>query len=430
MEHIKILKRFKHSVRGALRIGQTYRILAQTGLGWILGHRPPLPELMRKTFENLGATYIKLGQFIASSPTFFPAKYVEEFQLCLDQTAPLPFRTMKKILKKEMGQPIHKIFTRIDPVPIASASIAQVYSAQLVTGEDVVIKIQKPGVKNTLITDLNFLLVWAKIMEFFIPRLYHASLSGIINEIQGSMMEECDFYKEADNINGFKDFLDASNNDQAVVPKVYSHASSLRVLTMERFYGIPFTDLERIRKDFDNPAQSLTIALNTWFESLLLCDFFHADLHAGNLMVLKDGRIGFIDFGIVGKIKQSTWWAMVEFMKGVSTLDYELIAESMMQIGITNQKIDTDIMASDIKKLFSKLTVMDEQIIAGTMNEMEITRSMISIVGVGKKYGIKFPREFALLLKQFLYFDKYIRILSPGMSSFMDIKQRTHLSLA
>ncbi len=414
------MKKFKHSVRGVLRIGQTYRILAKIGLAWLFGHRPPLPELMRKTFENLGATYIKLGQFIASSPTFFPAEYVEEFQLCLDQTNPLPFRTMKRILKKELGQPIEKIFARIDPVSIASASVAQVYGAVLVTGEDVVIKIQKPGVKNTLVTDLNFLLVWAKIMEFFIPRLYHASLSGIIYEIQGSMMEECDFYKEADNINSFRDFLNTSDNIQAVVPKVYSHASSLRVLTMERFYGIPFTDLERIRKNYDNPAQSLVTALNTWFESLLLCEFFHADLHAGNLMVLKNGRIGFIDFGIVGRIKQSTWWAMVEFMKGMSTQDFELIAESMMQIGITDQKIDTEAMAADIKELFKKLSAMDEQIIAGAMNEMEIARSMISIVGVGKKYGIKFPREFALLLKQFLYFDKYIRILSPEMNGFMN----------
>lgn len=412
--------KIKFSVKGAFRIGQTYGVLARTGITWLLGKRPPLPALMRKTFENLGATYIKLGQFIASSPTFFPSEYVEEFQLCLDQTEPLPFRTMKRILKKELDQPIKKVFSYIDPVPIASASIAQVHGAVLLTGEDVVIKIQKPGVKDTLITDLNFLMIWAKIMEFFVPHLYHASLSGIINEIQGSMMEECDFYREADNINKFREFLDASDNTQAVVPKVYSHASSLRVLTMERFYGIPFTHLSRIKEEFSDPGNSLLSALNTWFESLVLCEFFHADLHAGNLMVLMDGRIGFIDFGIVGRIKQSTWWAMSEFMQGMTTMNYELIAESMVQIGITEQKIDTKAMAGDVKGLFEKLSTMDEQIMTGTVNEIEITRSMISIVGIGKKYGIKFPREFALLLKQVLYFDKYIRVLSPDMGGFMN----------
>jgi aarF domain-containing kinase len=415
------MKIFKHGIKSALRISETSRILARIGLVWLLGNRPPLPVLMRETFEKLGATYIKLGQFIASSPSFFPAQYVEEFQLCLDKTDPLAFRTMERILKKELSQPLNKVFAKIDPVPIASASIAQVYSAVLVTGEDVVIKIQKPGVKNTLITDLNFLFVWVKIMEFFIPHLYRASLSGIINEIQGTMMEECDFYKEADNINKFRDFLDESGNIQAVVPKVYSHASSLRVLTMERFYGVSFTDLESIRETTDNtPRDSLITALNTWFASVMACDFFHADLHAGNLMVLEDGRIGFIDFGIVGKIKQKTFEAMAGFMEGMSMGNYELVTQSMMQIGITSQKIDIRAMAYDIKQLSSDMTSIDEQIMTGSINELEITRSMLSILDVGEKYGIKFPRQFALLLKQFLYFDKYIRILSPGMNIFMD----------
>src|SRR5690606_30361695 len=157
-------------IKGALRIGQTAAVLSRIGLGYALGERPPTPRLLRQTFEELGATYIKLGQFIASSPTFFPQEYVEEFQYCLDKTKPLPFTLMKQILNEELQRPLHEIYSEIDPVPLASASIAQVHAARLVSGEDVVIKIQKPGVANVLLTDLNFLYVAAKVVEFLAPK--------------------------------------------------------------------------------------------------------------------------------------------------------------------------------------------------------------------------------------------------------------------
>ena len=137
--------RVSAGIKGALRIGQTVRVLAQTGADWLMGDRAPAPIVLRKTFERLGTTYIKLGQFIASSPSVFPDEYVEEFQLCLDKTTPVPFYTMKKVLEKELGKSLNAVFAEFDPVPLASASIAQVYAAKLVTGEDVVVKCKSPA---------------------------------------------------------------------------------------------------------------------------------------------------------------------------------------------------------------------------------------------------------------------------------------------
>ena len=142
-----------NSLKGAFRIGQTVSVLGRAGVNWVRGDRPPAPRLLRQTFESLGATYIKLGQFIASSPTFFPKEYVEEFQYCLDRTPSLPFSVIRKIIRDELGRPIEDVYSDIDPVALASASIAQVHAAKLVTGEDVVIKVQKPGVENILLTD-------------------------------------------------------------------------------------------------------------------------------------------------------------------------------------------------------------------------------------------------------------------------------------
>lgn len=410
-----------NALKGLFRIGQTTTVLAATGLAWASGERPPLPRLLRLTFERLGATYVKLGQFIASSPSLFPAEYVEEFQHCLDKTEPLPFAIMKDVLERELKRPLSEIFSEIDEIPLASASIAQVHAAKLLSGEPVVIKIQKPGVENVLLTDLNFLYVTAVLFERALPKLKFASLSGIVSEIQACMMEEVDFYKEARNVEQFREFLKNSSNTQATAPRIYPEASSLRVLTMERFYGVPLTDLDTIRKYTKDPAGTLVTALNTWFSSLMLCESFHADLHAGNLMVLTDGRLGFIDFGIVGRIAPETWSSTMAFIESLSDGDFRKMAESMSVIGMTKRKVDQAQLAKDLEAIYGAATQVSPDAVMNAMaNDSEINKLMLEIVAVGERHGIRFPRAFALLLKQMLYFDRYIRILAPDMDLFSD----------
>lgn len=412
---------WSNAFKGLFRIGQTTQVLAAAGAAWVGGDRPPIPRLLRQTFERLGATYVKLGQFIASSPSLFPADYVNEFQYCLDKTEPLPFSTIKAVLEAELQCPLAELFSEIDEIPLASASIAQVHAAKLITGESVVIKVQKPGVENVLLTDLNFLYFSAVLLERFLPKLKFASLSGIVSEIQACMMEEVDFYKEARNIKQFNEFLKNTGNTQAIAPKVFEHASSMRVLTMERFYGVPLTDLETIRKYTKDPAGTLVNALNTWFSSLMMCESFHADLHAGNLMVLTDGRLGFIDFGIVGRIAPETWSATMQFMESMNTGDFKLMAESMSVIGMTKRAVDKVALAADLELIYGAATQVDpEAVMSALANDNEINKLMMDIVAVGERHGIRFPRAFALLLKQILYFDRYIRILAPEMNLFDD----------
>ncbi len=412
-----------NTLKGALRIGQTARVVSRAGAGWLLGDRPPIPNVLRKTFEELGATYIKLGQFIASSPTFFPPEYVEEFQLCLDKTKPLPYYQIERILRAEFDEPLHAVYKHIDPNPLASASIAQVHAATLVTGEDVVIKVQKPGVRNVLLTDLNFLYLAARTLETIAPKLSWTSLSGIVEEIQRTMMEECDFYQEAKNLKDFQKFLDRTNNDLAVVPKVYDQASTMRILTMERFYGVPLTDLETIRTYCDDPEKTLITAMNTWFASLTQCEFFHADVHAGNLMVLKDGRVGFIDFGIVGRIGAGTWEAVSDFITAIMMGNFDGMASAMARIGITKTQVDIKALSRDIEKVYGKMDAMvpDSAVYYDQSGDDEdINNILMDLVRIGEEHGLHFPREFALLLKQFLYFDRYVHILAPELDMFMD----------
>lgn len=409
------------SAKGGVRVLQTVSVLARSGFNWWLGDRPPLPSLLRQTFEELGTTYIKLGQFIASSPSIFPEAYVEEFQKCLDRTPVLPFNFIRQTVEAELGKPLEDIYGWVDPKPLASASIAQVHAAKLKTGEDVVIKVQKPGVQNILHTDFNFIYLAARVVEMLTPGFSRAAVSGVIEELQASMLEECDFLKEAEHLQKFNEFLLATDNNKAVAPTPYMAFTTTKVLTMERFYGVPLTDIEVLKAYTDDPAETLISALNTWFSSLMMCDFFHADVHAGNLMLLRDGRVGFIDFGIVGRVRKTTWEAMARFFDAIGRSDHYAIAECMAMIGMTREEVNVPALAKDIEKFQDRLVNVDPtSLLQGDRNDKEVNRLLFDLINIGEQHGIRFPREFALLLKQFLYFDRYVQALAPELDVFGD----------
>lgn len=257
-----------------------------------------LPKSLRRIFEELGSTYIKLGQFIASSPTLFPPEYVTEFQACLDKSPSVPYSVIRKTIQDDLKRPISSVFGSIDPKPLATASIAQVHKAKLRDGTDVVIKVQKPGVDSMLQADLSFLLIATKILEFINPAISSFSLVNIVGDLRDSMLDELDFTKEASNLENFRTFLKVNNIVDATAPMHYPSASGKKVLTMEYLKGVPLVDLEGIKKYTSSPENTLVSALRTWATSVANNDVFHADVHAGNLLVLEDGRIGFIDFGI------------------------------------------------------------------------------------------------------------------------------------
>lgn len=391
------------------------------------------PVAIRKLFERLGATYIKLGQFVASSPTLFPADYVLEFQKCLDQTESLPWSVIKRVIEQELG-PISRTFASIDPKPLASASIAQVHCATLRTGEDVVIKVQKPRIDESLKADLSFLYVASRVLEFLQPDWERTSLSAIMGDIRSSMLEELDFLKEAKNMEEFRGFLrDNQLTQDATAPKVYREFTTKKVLTMERLRGVSLLDADAISKITSDAEGTIIKALNVWTTSVMAMPWFHADVHAGNLLVLEDGRVGFIDFGIVGRVSPKTFRAVTELSAALALGDYQAMAVALCNMGATEEDVDTVKFGKDIQKVMEKLSMVQPDLTISAMadgtvmgslqlDEAEVTNVLLEIVAVTEENGLKLPREFGLLVKQSLYFDRYLKILAPNVNVMDDTR--------
>lgn len=421
----------KHTFNIANRVRQTASVAGLSALRVARGEKPDA-RLLKETFEQLGTTYIKIGQFIASTPSLFPREYVEAFQDCLDQTTPLSYEYIEQVLSEELavdGQTLKDIFIDIDKKPLASASIAQVHAARLHNGDEVVLKVQKPGVETIMQTDLGVLHAVTKLLELVMPSMRFASIAPIIDEIRLRMLAETDFIAESQNIRDFQQFLTVSGNTRVVAPQVYEDLTTRRVLTMSRLYGVSMIDEVAMRQYCTDPAQVMADTLNTWFASLMLCNSFHADLHAGNLMLLTDGRIGFLDFGIVGKLKAESWRACMGMMQALQNNDYQAMAQHMIDMEMTHerQKVDVVALTDDLEAMMKVIMAEDASFTSGVpfnskAQADELNQMMLEIVDVGRRHGIHFPRDFALLTKQLLYFDRFMRTLAPDMDMFGDAR--------
>jgi len=284
-----------------------------------------------------------------------------------------------------------------------------------------VIKVQKEGVQGSLQADLDLLYSVSRVLQLL--GAVTSELVEVIETLRDAILEETDFTLEATRTEQFADFLARSAELQGLVtvPAVYRDASAARVLTLERLYGVPLTDLDAVRQYTPNPELVLIVALNTWVSSVLTNEWFHADVHAGNLLILEDGRVAFIDFGIVGTIPAKTANAMLDFVKAFPAGDMGGIAAALANMGFTKGEVNVEAFAADLREVLESIEAMPvDQVAAGQVDETQLNRLVASFAKVAEGYDIRFPREFALLLKQVLYFDRYTKLLAPDLDVLAD----------
>lgn len=264
-----------------------------------------LAAAMRVACEELGATYVKFGQLVASAPGVVGEEVADEFRNLLDRGPGVPFGQVRRIIEHELGRPMRDLFREFDQTPVAAASIAVVHRAVLHSGETVAVKVLRPGIANTVSADLDLM---GPVIRFLAEQgsdqaaVLHNYLVGLRRQIS----EELDLRNEALAMEYFRDLFHYFSLERLAVPKVYFEHSGRRVLTMEYFDGAPIDDLSKIEAMGLQPRPFVEELLRAWILCGLLDNVFHADIHAGNLILLPEGRLGMVDWGIVARLDEST----------------------------------------------------------------------------------------------------------------------------
>ncbi|MGV9709445.1 ABC1 kinase family protein [Gordonia sp. NPDC003424] len=369
---------------------------------------------VRTTFEHLGPTYVKLGQLIASSPGVFTETLSTEFESLLDRVPPAAPADVRKLFIEELGRPPEEVFASFDTEPIASASIAQVHTATLHTGDEVVVKIQRPGITERLAPDVALLERVAGLAEI---SEYGRMLSArhVVEDFANGLDAELDFRNEAATMREWYECLKPSPfADRVRVPEVYDEFTSSRVLTMERVYAIRIDDADAVRAaGHDGVALCRTLLLSL-LESAFHGGLFHGDLHAGNVLVDAEGRLVLLDFGIVGRFTKRTRRILRQLVVDLLVRgDYESAGRAIFLLGAVHKPGSTASGADDLKKVTMPLSTTE----LGAMSYTDLGRQLAA---VAKAYDARLPRELVLVGKQLLYVEKYMKLLAPRWKAMSD----------
>jgi ubiquinone biosynthesis protein len=303
-------------------------------------------ERIRLVCEELGPTFVKMGQVLSTRPDLIPIEMVEELAKLQDDVSPFPFSQAKIIIEEELQESLEKVFAAFEEVPIAAASIAQVHRARLITGEDVAVKIQRPGIPKTIGEDLGILFQLAGLLERYIEELRLYRPTRIVEEFARTIRKEINFNLEASHAERFA--RQFRGNPAVYVPRVFRHASTERLLTMEYIEGIKINDIALLEAQGCDRALLAARGTELILEQVFIHGFFHADPHPGNMFVLPGNVICTLDFGMMGHLDARDRERFTEVIMGYVSRDVPKITDAVLKIVEFQQEPDRRLLERDI----------------------------------------------------------------------------------
>jgi ubiquinone biosynthesis protein len=296
------------------------------------------PERLRLAFEELGPTFIKLGQILSSRPDLLPLDFIREFSKLQDKVPPFPFEAAKDIIESQLGRPLAELFESFEEMPVAAASLSQVHKAKTRAGDEVAVKVQRPGIESTIETDIRILYNLATLAERRLPETRHYEPVRIIDEFARTIRRELDFVREGRNIDRFRKHF--AGDKTAYIPKVYRELTAPNVVTMGYIHGIKISDLEQLQAaGLDRKTIAINGA-NLILKEVFECRFFHADPHPGNLFVLENNVIAPVDFGMIGMLDEETAHQLATILMALVDKDVDSLVDALLAIGLTPEPID------------------------------------------------------------------------------------------
>lgn len=376
--------------------------------------RKGLSRRLRRSFEHLGPTYIKLGQIISSGEGIFPAELVDEFRLLRDRVPSEDFATVQKTIEADLGGPLENFFATFDKKPVAAASIAQVYFATLLTGEPVAVKVQRSQVAELVRRDLAAM-SW--ITPHLIGRIPVAALANppaLVELFAETIVEELDFRLEAANMLDIAGVLAATDQRSIIVPRPHPNLVTKRVLVMERLTGFKWDDAIGMHNAGIDTSAVVRAALVSFLEGAMLHGVFHGDLHGGNLLVGDDGKVILLDYGITGRLTETKRLGFLKLLMGGSMNDLPAQIQALIDLGA----LPTD---TDIRAVIDDLGLEEPSKDPTQMRPEEMIAEIQELTKALLGYGARLPKELMLFVKNMIFVDASLATLAPEIDLFAEI---------
>lgn len=367
---------------------------------------------LRKSFEQLGPSFIKLGQLLATREDIFRPEFIKEMKELQTKASGIEFSEAERIIEKAIGGSSDSVFKKINKSPIGVASIGIVYEAWLLTGEHVVLKVRRPSIKKNLLTDFEIISFIISKLELVIPELKFLGVSKAIDDFFKSINLELNFLIEANNNEKLQKNLNRIDNKNIFkIPTIYKEHSSEKLLVMEFLDGRAFNEINDI-SEFPQLKENLLVGVRLFIQTMLADGFFHADLHGGNFFQLKeDEGIGLIDFGLVGTLSKKGRMSLVAILYALLTNNYENLVYEFLDVAEYDVIPDHDLLIKDIKDALSPY-------IGLTVQEMDATAFTYSIVSTLSKHEIYLPRDWFIIFRALMTLDGVGKSLNLDLNIF------------
>ncbi|MDA8047387.1 MAG: AarF/UbiB family protein [Actinomycetota bacterium] len=376
--------------------------------------RAGLSKRLRHAFQTLGPTYIKLGQILSSGEGLFPPELVQEFRLLRDRVPPETFDTVRTVVEQDLGATLEQVFSSFDREPLAAASIAQVHAATLRSGEQVVVKVQRPTVATTVARDLAAMSWIAPFLIGRIPVSALANPPALVELFAETIVEELDFRLEADNMLDVAAVFAATEQRSVVVPRPHPQLVTRRVLVMERLSGFSFDDVAGMQEAGIDTTEVVRALMISFLEGAIIHGVFHGDLHGGNLFVQTDGRVALLDYGITGRLDESRRHAFLRMLMGGTINDPKMQLAALRDLGALPADTDLDAVINDLG--------IDQPVRDPTqMSPDELLAEIRDVIKKLLAYGARFPKVLMLYVKDLLFIDGALATLAPDIDLFQEI---------
>jgi len=360
---------------------------------------------LREVLTRLGPTFIKVGQALSTRPDLIKKDYLDELIKLQDQLPPFSNEIALEIIEEELGRPVEDLYREISLDPIAAASLGQVYRGVLYSGEEVAIKVQRPKIKRLITLDLCWMRIASQWLGKFLPLNLGHNLTLIVDEFGEKLFEEIDYINEGRNAEKFaKNF---ANDPDVKVPKIYWEYSSHHVLTLEWIHGYKLTDLDLMRAAGLDPQKMVRIGVISGLRQLLEHGFFHADPHPGNLFATPDGKMAYIDFGMMDQLEEKTKETLVSSVVQLINQDYQALADDFVKLGFLSPDTDITPIIPALEKVFSKAIGKKVK----DFNFKTITDDFSELV---YDYPFRIPAKFALIIRSLVTQEGLALSLDPN----------------